>query len=189
MYSKRTTESRNFWAGRKYCSKRCANKATMTPERWAKMHAAIKPESHRHPKPKGAENPQWKRVTKCCEECGEFFTVQNYRKDMARFCSHECEHRHRDQGRTAQNERQRKSAAYRAWRTLVFERDDYTCQACGRRGGDLHADHVRPFAYNPELRLEITNGRTLCVKCHQKTPTYGIGAVRLANCVATSQET
>lgn len=55
------------------------------------------------------------------------------------------------------------------WRKAVFERDDYTCQFCGVRGTYLEADHIKPWAYFPELRFEISNGRTLCRKCHDGT--------------------
>lgn len=60
-----------------------------------------------------------------------------------------------------------------AWRKAVFERDDYTCQACGIRGVKLEADHDLPFQFFPDLRFELLNGRTLCVPCHRKTDTYG----------------
>ena len=66
----------------------------------------------------------------------------------------------------------RNSKEYADWRKAVFERDDYTCQMCGDRGGEIHADHIKPFAYYPELRLDLSNGRTLCVPCHKETPTY-----------------
>lgn len=36
----------------------------------------------------------------------------------------------------------------------------------------MNADHIMPFAYFPDLRFELSNGRTLCLKCHQKTDTY-----------------
>lgn len=55
------------------------------------------------------------------------------------------------------------------WRKIVFERDNYTCQCCGDRGGYLEADHIMPWAYFKELRYEIENGQTLCRKCHDKT--------------------
>ena len=76
-------------------------------------------------------------------------------------------------GRTAENKRMRKSPEYRLWREAVFARDNHTCRFCGKRGGELHADHIKPFAYFPELRFAIDNGRTLCVPCHKSTPTYG----------------
>lgn len=128
--------------------------------------------------------PKNTRVIKICIDCKTPFTVRSYRKDIAKFCSHECASKNRNFGLTPKNEAIRKSAAYKAWRTLVFERDDYTCQICFIRGGKLHADHIKPFAYNPELRLEVSNGRTLCFDCHKSTPTYG----NRKNCVASSQE-
>lgn len=76
-------------------------------------------------------------------------------------------------GVTTENEKQRKSYQYKLWRTYVFERDDYTCQSCGCRGGKLCADHIKPFSLFPDLRTDVDNGRTLCHTCHYKTPTYG----------------
>ena len=62
---------------------------------------------------------------------------------------------------------------YRLWREDVFRRDDWTCVECGTHGGDVQADHIKPYAIYPELRYDVSNGRTLCVGCHRKTPTYG----------------
>jgi HNH endonuclease/NUMOD3 motif-containing protein len=76
-------------------------------------------------------------------------------------------------GITKKNQLIRSSSEYRLWRTSVFERDDYTCQICQQRGGRLNADHIKQFALFPELRLDLTNGRTLCEPCHRKTDTYG----------------
>jgi len=55
------------------------------------------------------------------------------------------------------------------WRINVFKQDNYTCQMCKVRGTYLEADHIKPFAYFPELRFELSNGRTLCKLCHNKT--------------------
>lgn len=66
----------------------------------------------------------------------------------------------------------RESFEYEEWRKVVFERDNYTCQHCKQVGGYLEADHIKPFAYFPELRFEIKNGRTLCKPCHKRTDTY-----------------
>ena len=72
----------------------------------------------------------------------------------------------------------RSSLEYRLWREAVFKRDNYTCIWCGAKNGngyhvEINADHIKPFAYFPELRFAIDNGRTLCVDCHKKTDTYG----------------
>lgn len=48
----------------------------------------------------------------------------------------------------------------------VFERDDYTCQLCGRRGINLQVDHIQPWAEYVELRFNMDNCRTLCAQCH-----------------------
>lgn len=75
-------------------------------------------------------------------------------------------------GKVAERKRIRGSYEYRVWRNSVFEKDDFTCQICGVKGGFLHADHIKPFAHFPLLRLSLLNGRTLCVPCHKKTFTY-----------------
>ena len=61
-------------------------------------------------------------------------------------------------------------------RSNLLKRDDFTCQLCGKRGGTMNADHIKPFAYFPELRTSIENGRTLCEPCHRKTDTFGYKA-------------
>lgn len=75
-------------------------------------------------------------------------------------------------------ERLKIASELRQWRNLVFRRDNYTCQICGARNGNgrrvvLNADHIKSFVNFPELRLDIDNGRTLCIDCHRKTDNYG----------------
>jgi len=57
---------------------------------------------------------------------------------------------------------------FRLWREAVFARDNWMCQDCGKRGGRLHAHHIKPFAKFPELRTSIENGITLCIECHKR---------------------
>jgi hypothetical protein len=58
---------------------------------------------------------------------------------------------------------------YRNWRDAVYQRDDWTCQFCDRRGVRLEPHHIKMFAYYPALRYDIDNGITLCYECHQLT--------------------
>lgn len=75
-------------------------------------------------------------------------------------------------GVTTKNQSIRHSFEYKLWRQAVFERDNYTCIWCRQKGGKLNADHIKPFAFYPELRFAIDNGRTLCIDCHKKTDTF-----------------
>ena len=57
------------------------------------------------------------------------------------------------------------------WRISIFERDDFTCQECGSRGGDLNAHHILPYRdwKDKQYSLNLMNGITLCVDCHRET--------------------
>jgi hypothetical protein len=86
-------------------------------------------------------------------------------------------------GVTRLNKNIRRSLKYRLWILSVFERDDYTCQDCKKRGVILNAHHcIKQFwkiiednnittleeAFNCEELWDINNGVTLCIKCHKK---------------------
>ena len=87
-------------------------------------------------------------------------------------------------GITPIREKVRKTKEYLAWRGQIYLRDDYTCVLCGKRGGDLAADHFPKMfaqilddyritnsseARDCEELWELKNGRTLCKPCHRKT--------------------
>ena len=61
----------------------------------------------------------------------------------------------------------RNTREYYSWRNSVYERDDYTCKICGKRGGELNAHHIKPFAKYKSLRNKLSNGVTLCKQCHK----------------------
>jgi hypothetical protein len=54
----------------------------------------------------------------------------------------------------------------RAWREIVFERDNFTCLICGQRGGRLQAHHLDAYHWCVERRYDIDNGVTLCRDDH-----------------------
>ena len=72
-------------------------------------------------------------------------------------------------GITKDAHRIRCSIEYRLWREAVFARDNFICQKCSKRGGNLEAHHIKSFKNFPELRFAIDNGLTLCVLCHNQT--------------------
>jgi hypothetical protein len=63
------------------------------------------------------------------------------------------------------NELIRKSPKYKNWRNYVFTRDNFKCIKCGGNK-DIHPHHIKEFSKYPELRFEVSNGQTLCAKCH-----------------------
>lgn len=58
---------------------------------------------------------------------------------------------------------------YKKWRRKVYERDYYTCQLCGKESnGDLEGHHIIPFSERQDLIFDVSNGITLCKKCHRQ---------------------
>lgn len=70
-------------------------------------------------------------------------------------------------GTTKEAQRIKGTSKYREWREFVFRRDNFTCRVCGKRNGSHHPHHILPFAKYEELRLDVSNGVTLCVGCHK----------------------
>lgn len=72
---------------------------------------------------------------------------------------------------------------YKIWRTKVFERDNWSCQTCNKRGCYLEAHHIKRLSIiidkyqlkisedciNCDELWDIKNGVTLCSDCHNLT--------------------
>lgn len=147
----------------KFCSKEC----------YGKSHSlSMRKENH----------PGWKggKILRVCE-CGREFYASRYRVNLgrARYCSVKCrtmylpwdtkkERNANWKGGVAVKTRGiRFSAEYKMWRKEVFKRDNWTCVKCGARSTYLNAHHVKSFSKHPELRLDVSNGITLCCQCHK----------------------
>lgn len=76
------------------------------------------------------------------------------------------------EGGLTKGQRIRMTRPHREWREKILKRDNSTCQFCGIKNVSLHVDHIKSFSGYPELRLDMNNGRVLCIPCHKKTPTY-----------------
>ena len=84
-------------------------------------------------------------------------------------------------GRLSLNKQIRELFEYRLWRSDVFTRDDFICQHCGEKAGNLRAHHKKQFseildeykiknideAMNCNKLWDINNGITLCINCHR----------------------
>ena len=91
-------------------------------------------------------------------------------------------------GRSQLSKRIKNSFRYKKWRELIFQRDNWICQKCRKRGGiTLHPHHKKSLAtileenniktlegaLNCKELWDVNNGITICRKCHKETETYG----------------
>ena len=60
---------------------------------------------------------------------------------------------------------------HRRWSAAVMRRDKYLCQDCKRYGRNVPAEaahHIVPIKERPDLAYRVSNGVSLCRKCHNK---------------------
>ena len=57
---------------------------------------------------------------------------------------------------------------YENWRNQVKQNANYTCDCCGKRGGELHSHHLYSYSKHKDLRTDINNGVCLCEQCHRQ---------------------
>lgn len=196
-YTKKVNVSKKNWALSKFCSNPCINKGRTNTNGfkkgqapWNKKYNLKRKCENCNKDYKGWDN-QSRFCSRKCARAKQVISPESYAKAALKRTGElnsskrpkvrqkirkanlgEKSHLWRG-GKSTEAHKIRESAEYRIWRTSVFKRDNWTCVFCKQRGGKLEADHIKPFAYFPELRFEITNGRTLCVPCHKQTDTYG----------------
>ena len=126
---------------------------------------------------KGSDNPNWKggkklTCVKCFSELSTPYALGKTRNTLyCRKCwplSIKQENHHNWKGGiTIERVKTWHSKEYKKWREAIFQKDNYTCRWCkNNQGGNLNADHIKPWAWFPELRYDQSNGQTLCETCH-----------------------
>lgn len=113
-----------------------------------------------------------KNKQRYCPVCHKAF-IAKQSEDI--YCSQECynKDRHPPKGESHWNwqggksllNNHRDSSEYKNWRQAVYQKDNYQCVLCGSKE-KLNAHHIKSWKNYPELRYNISNGITLCEKCH-----------------------
>lgn len=130
----------------------------------------------------GSLNGRWKGGDreKPCKHCGKMFRWEGEPHSSwqkRKFCSKSCivagqerlygaKHPKYNPQSTSRT-RLFSDGTQREWSAKVFERDNYTCQSCGERGGNMNAHHIKAWKAHPEFRFDVSNGVTLCIPCHR----------------------
>ena len=146
---------------------------------------------------RGSESPNWKGGRPKCIDCGK--QLFDYKAKYCINCRQKGIRHYNWKGGISPLENIiRDLVENKNWQKQIFLRDNYICKECGKYGGKLTAHHIKSFSqifkeflqqysqFSPIedketlIRLAITyepfwdvsNGKTLCKECHQKTDTY-----------------
>lgn len=164
----------------KFCSRKCYNLIGQPSRRKRAVSTcqicAAKFEHKSYRKAKYCSRSCWSKRRKpniiSCAGCPKKFDTKDKRQ---KYCTAQCRHKHAvgknapayKHGKCTTKLRHKLSNKLSIWRKIVYKRDNWTCQHCGKKG-DINAHHVKPLAQYPKLALEPSNGITLCVDCHSK---------------------
>jgi hypothetical protein len=115
------------------------------------------------------------KIQKKCLTCNKNFYVFPYRKN-ASFCSVSClaksfvgsKAKNWKGGKSPLDKKIRETKQYNEWRKSVYTRDNWTCQECFVKQKHPVAHHIKTFKDYPELRFDVSNGKTMCRSCHKK---------------------
>ncbi len=67
-----------------------------------------------------------------------------------------------------EDDRYKKDSVDSKWRHDIKFRAGYRCEVCNRKKKAiaLHAHHLYSYSDNPDLRVDLKNGKSLCRDCH-----------------------
>jgi len=173
----------------KYCCKECSYEAKKKIIPWNKglknkgsinsgsfKKGNIPPLKGKHHKSESNEKNRLAHLGKKSNSKTKFIKgVSSWNKNKHIECVRGEKHHNWKGGKTNESAKIRTSLEYKIWRDVCFDRDNYTCQKTGKKGGKLRCHHIFNFADNPSLRLDFNNGITLSFEAHNEFhKIYGI---------------
>lgn len=188
FFIKRKHEPQWAFEARLYCSRKCylgTKQKSGTPIKICGVcHVSFT-------RPKGLSYKLWEQKIHCSRKCYSSFS-------QPKIFSGEGNPAWRG-GLQTLSDKLRNTRNYRWWRDAVLLKSDNSCVQCGRKD-NIEVDHIVPFSYflnlirsefpesvwfetalNYKPLWDTKNGRTLCIDCHKKTPTYAGGAKKFQN--------
>lgn len=155
-FSKKPRFSLKWWATAKYCSQGCSSKSKIgkpngmlgkkhKPETLEKMsRSRLGVSSHWN-----IGRTAWNKGKRCPEMSRENHWA--WKKDRSTLQKY------------GDDNKDRRSAAYRVWRKEVWLRDNFVCKIANPDcAGRIEAHHILGWKAHPGLRYEVNNGITLC---------------------------
>ncbi len=166
----------------------------------------------------GENHPSWvPKIIIHCNWCGSPLERTEHQISLSEyhFCNMECYGAWKSKnirgekcaswkgGISPLRDKLKQTEEYKSWRTSVYKKDNYICQDCFERSGDLNAHHkkflseltdeaIKQFPkldsfdacllYDP--MWDTDNGITLCKKCHKKEH-WRIEKEKESNCKET----
>lgn len=80
-----------------------------------------------------------------------------------------CHNKNQNKGKSSERTKFNASKSWARIRNIVFDRDNYTCDSCKRRGSiEINAHHKLSFTHFKDHRLDPDNLITLCIDCHKQ---------------------
>jgi hypothetical protein len=137
VFVKKANFGKTKWEKKKFCSKECSHKSQVGVTKLVHTKEFKEAVSKRH------------RGKKSSIETRRKMSKSKFGKNNPNWKG----------GISTEYQLQRASMECKLWRVAVFERDNYMCIWCNRKGGwskvdkkqiALNADHIKPFKWYPE---------------------------------------
>lgn len=120
----------------------------------------------------GKGNPNYQNAQKrvVCNFCNkEFYRPESQLKgELGKYCSHSCKGKDKtgEDSPVWKDINSETEKFTKQERRKILERDEYTCQDCGKENENFNAHHIIPTSESEEKAHDIDNGVTLCIECH-----------------------